>query len=168
MRVITFIAIATCTYWILKLSVGKRKGNIQDKPNNYLFYISFAVFFGFLFGVPNWGNKIPGSIFERRSYEGRYYAILHKGHQRDFPEEAQVIIDADVERNGSYDDEIELSASDRVYRLKKLIDKHGRSVSFEDQDKQLSLNKTVTVLKHNDAEDTWQEWGVMLLDIPVD
>ena len=92
---------------------------------------------------------------------------MYKGHQRDFPEEAQVLIESDVQSSSGYDDEQDLSLSDRVYRLKKLIDKCGKSVSFEDQDEQLELNRTVMVLKHNESEDIWQEWGIMLLDTPA-
>ena len=168
MRGITYIAIAVCAYWMLKMCFGKRKGTIQDVPNKYFALFSLAVFFGLLFGVPHWGNKIPGSIFERRSYIGRYYAIVYKGHQRDLPEKAQVLIEADVESSGSLDDEVGLSSTDRVYRLKKLINEYGKPVSFEENDIQLMLNKTVTALKHKEEEDLWQEWGIMLLDIPVE
>jgi hypothetical protein len=168
MRGIIFIAIAVCTYWILKFCFGKRKGTVQDIPNKYFAIFAGTVFFSFLFGVPYWGNKIPGSIFERRSYSGRYYAIVYEGKQRDVPEKAQVLIESDVDSSFGYDDEIDNSSSQRIYMLKRLYDKYGRSTSFEDQEEELVLNKTVMVLKENKSDGTWKEWGIELLDIPVD
>ena len=168
MRGITFISIAVCSYWVLKLCFGKRKGTIQDVPNKHFALFAIIVFFGLLFGVPYWGNKIPGSVFERKDYEGLYHAILYKNRDRSLPKKAVVLIESRVDSSYGYGEEEDTIFSDRRYRLKRLYLPEGGSVTFDyNDDSFLELDKVTNILKHNSSDDSWSQWGIMLLNIPA-
>jgi len=166
LKALYFIIISAVFYWTLKLSFSRKK-TIQEVPNKYFGWASFVVFFALLLGTPKWGNNIPGSLFERREYEGTYLVIVYEGTQREVSEEALAHIESGVEVHSGYGDEDDQFYSNRTYRLRSLAFWNGKIITFDEgDDEELELNKTVNVTKYNRNDDAMKTWGVKLLDIP--
>lgn len=152
-RLVVYFGISVGLYWFLKLCFARKK-TIEQAPNNYFGLASLLWFIASFPLIYEWGNKIPGSAFERSSYSGDYYAILYRDTKQIEAEKVIVNIEADPEIDN--------------YRLRRLTLENGKTISFDDEeDVGLELDKVVNVYNHNQRHGAWDKWGVMLLDIPV-
>ena len=153
-RVVIYFGISVLLYWVLKLCFGRNR-SLEQSPNNYFGLAAFILFFSLFPIVMKWGNKIPGSVFERSSYSGNYYAVLYKDTKGSDAEKAVVNIETDPDTG--------------TYRLRRLMLQDGKRITFEEEeDIELKLDKVVNVHNHNNLHGPWDTWGVVLLDIPAE
>ena len=153
-RVVIYLGISVLLYWVLKLCFGRNR-SLEQPPNNYFGLAAFILFFSLFPLVMKWGNKIPGSVFERSSYRGNYYAVLFKDIKGTDAEKAIVNIETDPDTG--------------TYRLRRLMLQDGKRITFEEEeDIELKLDKVVNVYNHNNRHGPWDTWGVELLDIPAE
>ena len=142
-------------YFPLKALAGKWSADIQDPKNSRLAAGCFLLFLLLIIGLPYFGNKTPGSIWERSDYEGRYLVLVYPGKQTANGQEAVAMIECDTESGTDQDDE---PYSTRTYRIDHAIMRDGSRISFNpDSYESLAVNKVVR-LTDTDGND----WGVKL------
>jgi hypothetical protein len=66
-------------YFLLKATLGKWQVDAQDPKNSRLAAGCFILLLLFFIGLPSFGSKTPGSIWERSDYEGHYVVLVYPG-----------------------------------------------------------------------------------------
>lgn len=73
-------------YFALKYTIGKSAESIQPwwDPNKNTYILWFSIVCGIVlyYGISSYGNKIPGSFFERNEYESMIYIRLYPNKQK--------------------------------------------------------------------------------------
>lgn len=83
MLFIVSLAAGILVYYLLKYTIGESNKSFQiSKRNKYILWVSAVVVFAILFGTEWYGNKTPGSVFERSEYETILYVRLYPGNQK--------------------------------------------------------------------------------------
>jgi hypothetical protein len=154
-------------YFALKYTIGKSAESIQPwwDPNKNTYILWFSIVCGIVlyYGISSYGNKIPGSFFERAEYETMMYVLLYPDHQKITSHKlpAQIrktdreyYIDYVVMADGSY---LDLSGCEGTVK---------NSVNLEDlicdDPRSLILNKRISI---HDSLD--RDWIVELTNEPV-
>ena len=157
MRTILYIALASALYFGLKRTVGDWSRSASVPPNKYLLLVSIAAALALILGTERFGEKRPGSFFERSSYEATVYVHLHPGPQTVKSYRVPAVISASVEGE---DDQGGQYHSWREYWLGTAFMPSGGRIGFEDC--QLRLEHPVTCF---DAKNRY--WTVVLTSTPV-
>lgn len=154
LRLIVFVAVSIGVYWMLKFNFGKRTGTYTDRPNVYYWCFSVILIIGLFFGVRNFGSKIPGSFFERSTYQGKFYVYLYPDTQRTKSYRVPALIRAGSETSGTEDD----SSSRRVYYIETVFMPNGGVIDFRE-----SYERRVWLETVDDVVDNHRRvWGAQL------
>jgi len=159
-RNIIFIATSVALYYVLKCFCGKWDGTSSDQPNKIFSWISIALALGLMFGTPIWGNKIPGSYFERSHYEGMFYVNLFPKGQKVKSYRVPALIRASFESDTDYYDDHTYSW--REYRIDYVIMPSGGKITFYNAGDYLKFGRKITLF-----DDHGRYWGVELTNIPA-
>lgn len=130
----------------------------SDMQNKVYFWALTVLVLGLVFGVPNWGSKIPGAFFERSDYQGMFYVNLFPDGQKVKSYRVPAVIRATIVEEGRGDD----CYSWREYRIEFAAMPNGEKVTFDNADEYLEL-KTIVPL----YDDNGRCWGVELTDQPA-
>jgi len=142
-------------YFPLKALAGKWKADIQDPKNSRLAAGCFLLFLLLIIGLPEFGSKTPGSIWERSDYEGRYVVLVYPGKQTANGQEAVGLIECDTESGTDQGDE---PYSTRTYKIDHAIMPNGSRISFNpDSYESLQVNKVVRL-----SDRDGNVWGLKL------
>jgi len=164
-RDVLFITIAIGLYWGMKWHIGKRDGSAADMPNKIFAWIAVVGALGLMIGTQYFGNKIPGSFFERRTnYKGMFYVNLFPDGQKVKSYRVPAMVAASYEVVGDEmdgDHEVH-DVYDRVYKIQFAIMPNSGKVSFNDPYEALKLGEIVTMV-----DDDKRYWGIELTNCPV-
>ena len=142
-------------YFLLKAVLGKWRANVQDPKNSRFAAGCFILFILLIIGLPEFGSKTPGSIWERSDYEGRYVVLVYPGKQTANGHEAVGLIECDTESGTDQGDE---TYSTRTYKIDHAIMPNGSRISFNpDSYESLKVNKVVRL-----SDSQGNIWGVKL------
>lgn len=150
------VGICVGLYFVLKLLLGNWNADIRDPKNGRLGGACFIVLLLLFLGIPEFGNKTPGSFWERADYKGHYVVLLYPGRQAANGQEAVGLIECDTESGTDQGDE---PYSTRTYKIDHAIMPNGSRISFNpDSYESLEVNKIVRL---SDSEGN--TWGVKLI-----
>lgn len=116
---------------------------LTSKAKYVLVWIAIILFFGYIFGAFSWVEE-PGHFFEKRSYEGNFYALV-------FPDKDSVKnykVPAELTRVTDGDDE----GSSTYYRIDSITFPNSGSPTFSECYPNLKT-KTLCITDTNEPKD---------------
>ncbi|NCY21150.1 hypothetical protein EBX31_04230 [bacterium] len=149
------VGICVGLYFLLKFFFGNWKADIHDPKNGRLGGACFIILLLLFLGIPEFGNKTPGSFWERADYKGHYIVLLYPGRQATNSQEAVGLIECETESGTDQGDE---PYTDKRYKIDYAIMSNGSRISFNpDSYESLEVNKVVRL-----TDDDGNNWGVKL------